>query len=281
MKRILFLAMLAVSTSALAVGTDCGNGNLGGGNDSGSGSPGCSQGGNGGNGGSGGSGGNGGNATGGNSTNTNSNSNNATGGQGIGIGLGGTAYAGANSNATGGSATGGSATGGNASGGHATATGGSSGVTGSGNANQGQGQTQGQTANSAVNGSGNGGVSNVSVTQEGNKVAAATAAGVPVTVVQSDSCRTGVAAGGQAIAFGVTFSGTMADENCERIKLWRELRGAGFADEARELLMQDERVAKAFATVSARRSTHESGKVASIALPANVYVGRDIVNELR
>lgn len=213
-----------------------------------------------------------------NNSNKNSNKNTANGGTGVGVGYGGssnsTSYAG--SNATGGNATGGAGGQGGQGGGGGSASTDSHAVT-----------TQAQTANggkASVTGSGNGGVSDVNVggdtyeAQARNPVNTAYAA--PVTVVQSDSCRTGVAAGGQAIAFGFTFSGTQQDENCERIKLWRELRGAGFMEEAKELLKQDDRVAKAFAAADGHR-----GKTAAIQLRPlknNEYEGRDLsVNEYR
>jgi hypothetical protein len=222
-----------------------------------------------GSGGSGGNGGNGGNGgTGGNSTTTNTNqnlngntnqnknNNNNTATGGTGIGLGGTGIASAGSTVTTNTNSNSVAQGGNATGGNSTSTS-NGGVQGQ---NQYQSQSQNANANNAINGSGNGGVSNVEVT---NRPAATTASAVPVTVVQSDSCQTGVAVGGQAVAFGVSFSGTRTDENCERIKLWRELRAAGYQKEALLLLMQDKRVADAFA--GNKRANNE-------------YEGRDVAN---
>ncbi len=219
----------------------------------------------GGNGGNGGSGGNGGTST---STVNNNQSLSA-------VGLGGNSTSVSDSTATGGIGYGvggnskSNAQGGNATGGQAKQ-----------DQKQGQDQAQHQSSdsqsNSAVNGSGNGGISNVAVTQEGNKVAAASANAVPVTVVQSDSCQTGFAAGGQAIAFGITFSGTKTDENCERIKLWRELRQAGYNKEALLLLMQDDRVAKAFN--SGVQDKRVADAFANNKRTNNEYEGREVAN---
>ncbi len=236
------------------------------------------NGGNGGNGGSGGSGGNGGNATGGNATGgnaTNTNSNVATGGTGI--GLGGTGIASAGSTVT--TNTNAVANGGKGGNANSNATGGQA------KQNQKQAQDQDQNqhqtaeskSNSAVNGSGNGGVSNVAVTQEGNHVAANTASAVPVTIVQSDSCQVGYAMGGQAVSFGLSFSGSKNDENCERIKLWRELRQAGYNKEALLLLMQDDRVAKAFNSGVQDKHVADAfnGNTKKV---NNEYEGREVAN---
>ncbi len=228
-------------------------------------------------GGSGGSGGNGGNGgNGGSVTSTNTNNNNNAGGTGIGLGGNSIASAGSTVTTTTNSNSVALGTGGNAKGGNATSN------SAGGNSDQKQQQSQDQAqnqhqsadskSNSAVNGSGNGGVSNVAVTQEGNHVAANTASAVPVTIVQSDSCQVGYAMGGQAVSFGLSFSGSKNDENCERIKLWRELRQAGYQEAALALLMQDERIAKAFASLN--------GKKASLKI--NEYEGREVyTNALR
>jgi hypothetical protein len=221
-------------------------------------------GGQGGSGGNGGNGGNGGTGTGGNATNTNSNT--ATGGTGI--GLGGNSIASAGSTVTSTTSSVALGQGGNAKGGNANS---NSNATGGQakqdqNQRQAQGQEQGQhqqsDAHAAVNGSGNGGVSQVAV-DSSNHQAAQTASAVPTTVIQSDSCQTGYAVGGQAVAFGISLSGTKADENCERIKLWRELRAAGYNKEALSLLMQDERVAKAFGKTKQANNEYEGKEIAS------------------
>lgn len=247
---VLFIAIGACYMGS-SQAADCGNNT-----DNGNGNPGCTN--NGGNGGSSGNGGNGGNGTGGNASNTN----NITSTGGTGIGLGGNSIASAGSTVTTTTSAIALGQGGTAKGGNASANGGDAKSDQKQQQGQDQAQHQNATANSAVHDSGNGGVSNVDVNTS-NKAAANTASAVPVTVIQSDSCQVGVAAGGQAVAFGFSFSGTRGDENCERIKLWRELRQAGYTKEALSLLMQDERVAKAFGQKKQANNVYEGKEVAS------------------
>jgi hypothetical protein len=82
-----------------------------------------------------------------------------------------------------------------------------------------------------------------------------TAFAAPTLVVQTDSCRTGFGVGGQAVAFGFTMSGTARDENCEVIKLARELTIYGYKPVAVELLRGDERVEAAFKRLEKGRNT--------------------------
>ena len=79
-------------------------------------------------------------------------------------------------------------------------------------------------------------------------------------VVQTDSCRTGFGVGGQGVAFGFSMSGTARDENCELLKLNRELVILGHKDVAIELLRGDERVEAAFKRVDAKERADERGR---------------------
>lgn len=57
-----------------------------------------------------------------------------------------------------------------------------------------------------------------------------------------DICSTGVSAGIQTFGFGISGGGSFKDENCERIKLSRQLDSMGMKVAAISLLCQDERV---------------------------------------
>ena len=57
-----------------------------------------------------------------------------------------------------------------------------------------------------------------------------------------DICSTGVSAGVQTFGFGIAGGGSFKDENCERIKLSRQLDSMGMKVAAISLLCQDERV---------------------------------------
>tara|TARA_R110002049_G_scaffold1614_2_gene12248 strand:- start:715 stop:1239 length:525 start_codon:yes stop_codon:yes gene_type:complete len=90
----------------------------------------------------------------------------------------------------------------------------------------------------------------VTTTQVTNKDSARTAYAPSVQVGGADMCRSGVGAGGQTSALGLSFGTTVVDENCERLKLAREI--AIVLDDketAKAILCQDERVARAYASV--------------------------------
>ena len=57
-----------------------------------------------------------------------------------------------------------------------------------------------------------------------------------------DICSTGVSAGVQTFGFGISGGGSFKDENCERIKLSRQLDSMGMKVAAVSLLCQDSRV---------------------------------------
>jgi hypothetical protein len=85
---------------------------------------------------------------------------------------------------------------------------------------------------------------------------ASTAYAPSVQVGGADMCRSGVGAGGQGSAFGISFGGTVVDQNCERLKLAREIAVVlGDKQTAKELLCQDPRVAKAYASAGKPCST--------------------------
>jgi hypothetical protein len=57
-----------------------------------------------------------------------------------------------------------------------------------------------------------------------------------------DICSTGVSAGVQTFGFGIAGGGSFKDDNCERIKLSRQLDSMGMKVAAVSLLCQDQRV---------------------------------------
>ena len=57
-----------------------------------------------------------------------------------------------------------------------------------------------------------------------------------------DICSSGVSAGVQTFGFGISGGGSFKDENCERIKLSRQLDSMGMKVASVALLCQDERV---------------------------------------
>ena len=57
-----------------------------------------------------------------------------------------------------------------------------------------------------------------------------------------DICSTGASAGVQTFGFGISGGGSFKDENCERIKLSRQLDSMGMKVASVALLCQDERV---------------------------------------
>jgi hypothetical protein len=65
-----------------------------------------------------------------------------------------------------------------------------------------------------------------------------------VIVNQNDLCVRGVSAAAQSHLFGLSVGATMKDENCERIKLARELRTGGMKVASVALLCEDPRVFK-------------------------------------
>ena len=71
-----------------------------------------------------------------------------------------------------------------------------------------------------------------------------------VQVGGQDMCRSGMGAGGQTSALGFSFGGSVVDMTCERLKLAREIAVTlGDKQTAKALLCQDERVAKAYASI--------------------------------
>lgn len=147
-----------------------------------------------------------------------------------------------------------------------------------GSATQGQGQGQGQGQQQGIGNSGDSTSSNknsagggsvqgnsLGVSQTTNQADSAKTAFVATqNIYNSDNCRVGAGVGGQGLAFGVSLSWTNRDENCEVIKLARELNSYGHKDVAIELLKSDERVRAAFERVSAHK------------LKTNEYEGTDL-----
>jgi hypothetical protein len=81
------------------------------------------------------------------------------------------------------------------------------------------------------------------------KEAVNTAYAPSVQVGGQDMCRSGVGAGGQGGAFGISLGGTVVDRNCEMLKLSREVAiTLGDKETAKALLCQDDRVAQAYAS---------------------------------
>lgn len=101
------------------------------------------------------------------------------------------------------------------------------------------------TATATTAASGDSSVSTSSVYKETSSTAYAPS----VQVGGQDMCRSGVGAGGQGTAFGISLGGSVIDENCERLKLAREIAVTlGDRETAKALLCQDVRVAQAYAT---------------------------------
>lgn len=66
-----------------------------------------------------------------------------------------------------------------------------------------------------------------------------------VTVNQDDLCVSGVAGAAQTVMFGISGATTIRDENCERIKLARELRNGGMKVASIAMMCDDPRVFRA------------------------------------
>lgn len=164
--------------------------------------------------------------------NENTNNNSAT---GVGVGN-------ASSSAQGGNAT--------ASGGNSNATGGAGGSA-TLNANLSVGASSGASARSE-NSANNSGNANNTVIVEGdaaqkrNPVATAVA---PTMITGNDQCLVPFGLGVQAVGVGVAAGGALRDENCEAIKLSRELSRLGHDDAALKLLRADPRVEAALKAV--------------------------------
>lgn len=99
-----------------------------------------------------------------------------------------------------------------------------------------QGQAQFQNSESEVKNSGN---SNVAIN---NPRETAQAWAAPAAI-GTDSCSTGVGAGGQGPAFGFSLNFARDDDMCEMLKLSRRLQDLGYGDAAVRILCQDDRVA--------------------------------------
>ena len=66
-----------------------------------------------------------------------------------------------------------------------------------------------------------------------------------VIVNQNDLCARGYSVAGQSHLFGISMGATFKDENCERIKLARELRVSGMKVASVAMLCDDARVFRA------------------------------------
>jgi hypothetical protein len=66
-----------------------------------------------------------------------------------------------------------------------------------------------------------------------------------VIVNQNDLCARGYSVAGQSHLFGISMGATFKDENCERIKLARELRTGGMKVASVAMLCEDARVFRA------------------------------------
>ena len=138
----------------------------------------------------------------------------------------------------------------------------------------------GDTTSSVGNTNAYGGSSKASSSNTGNNYTtsnttnidnpASTAYAPSVQVGGADMCRSGVGAGGQGSAFGISFGGSVVDENCERLKLSREIAVTlGDRATAKELLCQDPRVAKAYAS-SGKPCQAKEEEVASSVAPTTM-----------
>ncbi len=99
--------------------------------------------------------------------------------------------------------------------------------------------TSNSTSNNTNSNSNN---SDSKITYEGMPVNSAVAPSIIIN--QNDLCVRGISAAGQTHLFGVSVGATLKDENCERIKLARELRVSGMKVASVALLCDDARVFK-------------------------------------
>ena len=83
------------------------------------------------------------------------------------------------------------------------------------------------------------------VKYSGTHGAAAMANAPMISAMNSDMCRTGTSAGISTVGTGISFGRTKVDENCERLKLAREIHNMGLQLTAVAILAQDDRVARA------------------------------------
>jgi len=98
------------------------------------------------------------------------------------------------------------------------------------------------TSTSTVNSTANT-TTNSTVSHKDQPVGGARAPSMSVT--NSDVCVSAVSGGAQSNVIGLSFGTTVVDENCERIKLSRELRKGGMKVASVALLCQDPRVFEA------------------------------------
>ena len=98
------------------------------------------------------------------------------------------------------------------------------------------------TSSSTVNSTSNT-TSNSTVSHKDQPVGGARAPSMSVT--NSDVCVSAVSGGAQSNVIGLSFGSTVIDENCERLKLSRELRKSGMKVASVAILCQDPRVFEA------------------------------------
>ena len=98
------------------------------------------------------------------------------------------------------------------------------------------------TSTSTVNSTSNT-TSNSTVSHKDQPVGGARAPSMSVT--NSDVCVSAVSGGAQSNVIGLSFGTTVVDQNCERIKLSRELRKSGMKVASVAILCQDPRVFEA------------------------------------
>lgn len=98
------------------------------------------------------------------------------------------------------------------------------------------------TSSSTVNSTSNT-TSNSTVSHKDQPVGGARAPSMSVT--NSDVCVSAVSGGAQSNVIGLSFGSTVVDENCERLKLSRELRKSGMKVASVAILCQDPRVFEA------------------------------------
>lgn len=98
------------------------------------------------------------------------------------------------------------------------------------------------TSTSTVNSTSNT-TSNSTVSHKDQPVGGARAPSMSVT--NSDVCVSSISGGAQSNVIGLSFGTTVVDQNCERIKLSRELRKSGMKVASVAILCQDPRVFEA------------------------------------
>jgi hypothetical protein len=69
-----------------------------------------------------------------------------------------------------------------------------------------------------------------------------TAVAPAITIINSDVCAVGYSGAAQTQILGISFGGTVTDQNCERLKLARSIYDMGMKVAAVSIMCQDERV---------------------------------------